>query len=124
MKKKFLFVLIIAVIGAISLTAFSATASSGVTLEDIDFTYSGMSSEKAAQIVQVMFGIQDDSAAQPHFFCISHNIRTGTISTTQHRVHAANTRCVLTTSHVEYCTRANCNHFVVVRETTMRLICC
>ena len=125
-KKKVLFVLIMAVISVMSLTAFPATAGTGMTLTDIDYMYEGMSSEQAAQIVRAMFGIQGEPVIQPfNLACIfGHSIRTGTITATQHRVFADNPRCSRTTSHVEYCTRANCSHFVIVRQSTARIICC
>jgi hypothetical protein len=124
-KRKAMFVLVMALISAISLTAFPASAGSGLTLGDIDFAYEGMSTEQAENIVRVMFGIQDNSAfAQPHFICISHSLNTGVVITTQHNAYAANPRCRQTNEHVEFCTRFFCNHFVITDTNTRRVGCC
>lgn len=124
-KKKLLFAMILVVISAISLTAFTATAGSGLTLEDIDYTYEGMSSEQAAQIVKAMFGIQDESIVQPRLFCFgNHNLSTGTVTATEHNAYSTLPRCRRTTSFVEYCTRNWCSHFVVTRENVSRIQCC
>jgi hypothetical protein len=125
-KKKVLFVLMIGIISAVSLVAMPATAGSGLALDDIDFTYEGMSTEQAELIVRAMFGIQGEYImVQPFIFCFgNHNISTGTVSTMEHNAYSTNPRCRRTVQHVEYCTRAFCTHFVTTRTTVARTACC
>jgi len=116
------------IISTISITAFQASAvSQAGTIEEIVYTYEyeGMSSEKAAQIVKTMFGIQDGGAQLDSVLCwFGHNIENGTVTTITHRVHSSNPRCVETVSSIELCTRNNCSYFNVLRESTMRIFCC
>ena len=125
MRKKILFVLVIAIISAISLTALPATA---IPWLDVEFTideYEGMTEERAAQIMRSILGLPNETI-QPHsILCwFRHNIQTGTITATQHNVHAANPRCVRTITAVEFCTRDSCSHFIVTSEVSSRISCC
>jgi cob(I)alamin adenosyltransferase len=125
-KKKVLFVLMIGIISAVSLVGMSAMAGSGLTLDDIDFTYEGMSTEQAEQIVRSMFGIQGEYIMiQPFIFCFgNHNISTGSVTTMEHNAYSTNPRCRRSMQFVEYCTRAFCSHFETTRTSVSRIVCC
>jgi len=127
MKKKALFILMVMIISAISLTALQATAVSQVSIDEIDYTYEyeGMTSEKAEQIVKVMFEIYDSPIQPASLLCLfGHNIEHGAIRTIAHRVRPSPPRCDETIAYLEFCTRNNCSHFVVTGESTIPKFCC
>jgi len=126
-KKMLLFVLTIILISAISFTAFPAIATSRIELNnEVEYTYEGISAEKAKQIVSAMSGLQDNTIVQPDsIFCLfGHSISTGVIITTEHRVYSDNPRCYRTTDSIEYCTRNSCSYFAVTGTRGSRIGCC
>lgn len=125
-KKKFLFILIVAIISGISLTAFQANAASTNTVDDIEYSYEGnISAEKAEQIIKSMFGIPNNNIIQPFsIFCIfGHSIEKGGIKTTEHNYYPANPKCKETYTNVEYCTRNSCDYYAVIDERSTRAAC-
>ena len=126
MKKRILFVLAVTIVGAFLLMSATATAGSGVSLDDVSFSYEGMSTERAERIVSAMFGVSDDDyISERSILCIfGHNLSFGTMITIHHRLYAAAPRCRETVSFIEYCTRNSCNYFRVTGESTTRRFCC
>ena len=132
MKKKFLFALMIAVVSAFVLMSVSAaTASSSVSLDDVNevsFSYEGMSTERAEQILRAMFGgsddYDDDYISERGLICtiFGHNLNFGSIITVWHRQYPTAPRCREEIAAIEYCTR--CSHFRVTNVSTMRIFCC
>ena len=128
MKKKILFGLTIAIVSAILFMSATATASSDVRLDelsDVSFSYEGMSTERAEQILRAMFGSPDDYyISERGLVCaiFGHNLSFGMIITTNHRLYPTAPRCRETRSAIEYCTR--CSHFRVTGENVTRLFCC
>ena len=131
MKKAKLLTVAVLVIVTLSMTVLQVGASRIIApideTRDIDYSHcANIPSEIVAQIVNPSFGLKtsDNTDAVFHsIWCIfGHSISTGVIITTHHRAYTANPRCRETWTHVEFCNR--CSHFVVVRETSMRISCC
>ena len=131
MKKKILFVLTIAIATVFLLMSAVATASSGVSLYDLDevsFSYEGMSTERAEQVLRAMFGGSEDYndyyISERGLICaiFGHNLNFGTMITVWHRQYPTAPRCRETVSFIEFCTR--CSHFRVTSEFTGRIFCC
>ena len=95
-------------------------------MDDIDYSYcASIPPEKAAYIVQSMFGVSDNTAAAMQFsiWCLfGHNMSRGVIITIQHRAYSTVPRCRETVNTVEFCSR--CSHFVVLSERSTRIGCC
>ena len=132
MKKKILFALTIAIASAfLFMSASAATASSRVSLDDVNevsFSYEGMSTEKAEQILRAMFEgseeYDDYYISERGLICaiFGHNLNFGVITTIWHRQYPTAPRCREERAFIEYCTR--CSHFRVTSETTGRTFCC
>lgn len=123
--KKIWFVLIIAIIGSFSLMTLQANAVSATKFDDIEYSSTDIPKEKLEQIIKLMYGIHDNTIKPCGIFCLfGHSIQTGTTATTEHKVFATNPRCRVTTSFIEYCTRSDCDYFVVLRQSVSIISCC
>ena len=125
-NKKALISLIIILAHIISLSAFHANAVSPVAIDEIRYSYNGISAKKAEQLIESI--LVDASAATSqsfNIFCLfGHSIQTGTIKVTEHKYYADYPKCKVTTFYIEYCTRNGCEHFVTKNESVSRVGCC
>ena len=125
MKKKVLFALTIAIASAFLFMFATATANSGVSLDDVSFSYEGMSTERAEQIVKAMLeGSDDYYISERGLICaiFGHNLNFGTMRTIWHRQYPTAPRCREEVAAIEYCTR--CSHFRVTNQFIRRIFCC
>ena len=125
-KKRILFVLIIMFISTFTMTAFQMYAVNATNIGDIDYTYEGMTEEKAESLIKSMFGISDNPLITPYsLFCLfGHSIETGSITTTEHRYYSSFPRCRVTYSSVEYCSRSSCDYFIIKSQYYNVAGCC
>jgi len=124
-SKKFLLLLMIAIIGTVILMTLQATAVSSDKLDIIEYSSEDISAEKLEQIVKSMCGISDEKSIEKgNVLCIfGHSKATGVIKTTEHNYYSTAPRCKETISNVEYCTRSGCDYFVTTGQTTFRVGC-
>ena len=131
MRKAKLFTVVILVIVTLSMTVLQVGASRIIVPinETIAIDYShcaNIPTERAAQIVNSMFGINAKATEmiQPSsIWCIfGHSISTGVIITINHRAYSTVPRCRETVNSVEFCNR--CSYFAVLSERTTRIGCC
>ena len=107
---------------SLALTSVYAQATPFSICDDIEFeyTYTGMSAEKAKMIIAKEKGEVGKMSVTPKgiFTCIlGHSLQTGTIDTTYHRP------CKKVTTKYSYCTRTECNYTKTISESTRLLSC-
>ena len=126
-NKKILFVLTMAIISTMLLTSLQAYDAAGdkCICDDIEYTYKDMTEEKAVQIVHSMLGKPEDPPAPRwNLLCLfGHDIKTGTITLTEHNYYTTAPRCRVTISDVEYCNRSGCDYFAVIKQYIYREVC-
>ena len=96
----------------------------------VEFTFTGMTTEQAQYIIAALHGnnyIRGGEMITPFFLTCTlfgHVIQTGSVTQTTHNFYPNNPRCRVIITDVEFCTRPNCSHFIVTRETVLRHFCC
>ena len=112
-------------IAIIMLTGMQASAAPGEgELDDIEYTSEDIPTEKLEQIIKAMYGI-DDEPERGNIFCIfGHSKATGIAKIIEHRYYPAAPKCRETNSYIEYCTRSGCDYFVVIAQSSGRIVCC
>jgi hypothetical protein len=126
-RKKFLLMLIMVFISAVTLMTLQATAVSGeTTLDNIEYSSEDIPAEKLEQIVKSMYGISDEKPMEKgNVLCIfGHSKATGTTKTIEHRYYSTAPKCKETFSHIDYCTRSGCDYYVIVGQSINRIVCC
>lgn len=126
-KKIFMVIVITIVSCALLMSAHAEIAA--VTLNsnlDFEYTYTGMSAEKAEMIVSSWKnGSSQYQGIMPaNILCFfGHSITTGTIKQTYHNCSPTSPKCKEVILSVEYCGRDGCNYSKVLNETTYWLAC-
>ena len=125
-NRKILFMLISAIISVTMLAAVPVNAVSTVAaLDNITYTYEGISAEKAEQAVKTIYGISNGAAVQPFsILCwFGHSTQTGMFTATEHNYYSTAPRCKQTISNVDVCTRSGCDYITVRSQTVSRVGC-
>ena len=95
--------------------------------EDFEYTYEGMTEEKAQMILSVLTNGSNNGEpgiTPASIFCIfGHDIKTGVIVQIYHRINPTPPRCEEVTTHVEYCSRNNCTYMKVLWQAIRGLYC-
>ena len=87
--------------------------------QDCEYTYTGMSAEKARMIIEKEQNEMTEITQTPKsILCIfGHSLQNGIIERTYHKP------CKVVTTKYSYCTRTDCNYSKMISESTRNLNC-
>ncbi|GHV14078.1 hypothetical protein FACS1894219_09690 [Clostridia bacterium] len=113
---------------AIFLSTFTIPAASigyeMIIVDDHGYSFEGMSYDKALQIIDKLEGVESNTPTTHGLLCIfGHDKLTGGVYQTEHSYYTTAPRCKQTISFVEYCSRNNCDYFMVTNQIITRLTC-
>lgn len=95
--------------------------------EDIEFeyTYTGMTEEKAAEIISSWEQDSDNVNISPMdiWRLFGHDTQRGTITQIYHNISLSSPRCKEVRSVVDYCSRSGCDYVNIISESTYGAYC-
>ena len=125
-KKKSLLIAIVAFISVVVLMIQQVSAVSDVKIRSKEYFSVDITKEKLEMIVKSM-NEDSDNAETPrgNLLCalVGHSKATGEITTIEHNYYSTAPKCRETISKIEYCTRSDCDYYVVTSQTINRLTC-
>lgn len=122
--KKFIFTAAMTIIFALLFVSVQAVPVS--TDADFEYTYTGMTEEKAAMIISSWTTNPDEKIEiiPTGLLCLfGHSIQQDSITQTYHNVSSTSPRCKEIHKKIEYCSRSDCNYSKVLSETTYDEYC-
>ena len=126
-NKKIIFILVITIINTF-LSANLQIHAGEIGNDDQYIEYShdaDMTDTKAEKIARSILGLPDNTpSSRGNILCLfGHDIKTGTVLSTEHNYYSTTPKCRETRSSVEYCGRGGCDYYVVTNQITSRIAC-